>query len=197
MREVLILAMGIMRFVSLLLLCTLGLSSAYGVLSLNIEVFDDTTFLGQISGTIDPDANIGTEFSNVLYLWSPQGTDWVIAGVPDNPLPVNDSGVTNQATTVSSSRNPDNSEYISFFTEYTIAAGQVFSFSFEVLGGGAVFNPENVDASSFILSAGYNSGDPFPDPNTQVGGVVPEPATYAVLIGVGAFAVAGWRRLRS
>lgn len=156
---------------------------AVNIFNFSIDDITDTISF-DIQGTIDAGATIGTIDSHQLYIGSPGDNDWITGGANSMTIS-NNAGAIRDLHTGWGQYMP-----YAFGDHVIVAAGAFESFaigdvidaSVSITGGTVV--GANVDVNSIIVTAGYNSANPFPDVGTQIGSVVPEPKHAAMLSGV-------------
>lgn len=161
-----------------------------GALKLEITLFDNQSFDGNVTGTIDAGASIGAINNAFLYIGVPGDTDWISSnGNISSFLNGGSQTVSIEGGIYTSSANGDS---LGLDMDDNLILGDTVDLFFSFDTGGA-FNPGNVDSNLFIISAGYDNASPFPDAASQVG-AIPEPSTYALLMGGGIFGVLIWSR---
>lgn len=148
-----------------------------------------------LTGTIDPGANIGATDNSVFYIGAPGNADWVL-------LNSTIAGTVNQG---SGHRLIDTTSggYITFtLGDYATLSTADFqpwqvgdSVDALVTISGGTLDAGAIDPAQIIVAAGFDELDVFPDSANTVGGyAIPEPATYAGLLGLGALGLVVWKR---
>lgn len=162
------------------LIFALSGSASYAALQLQITHFDNLSFDGNVTGTIDAGASIGAINNAFLYIGVPGDTDWIsINGNIDTFQNNGGQTVNIEGGIYTSSVNGDS---IGLDMDDNLMQNDIVNLSFSFSTGGA-FTPANVDSNLFIISAGYDNSAPFPDAASQVG-AIPEPGAYASLMGL-------------
>lgn len=150
--------------------------------------FSGTTLSFDISGAIDPsDTPVGVNESNVLYVGAPSDTDWItedVFGDDGVSLIFNNNGGGSLDITELLYFNGVGGDFIRLGTSAPafLSGGDSVDASISITGSSLI--AVNLDEADLIVTAGFNSLDTFPDPSVQVGAYVPEPAAYAMLLGL-------------
>ncbi|WOO43313.1 PEP-CTERM sorting domain-containing protein [Rubellicoccus peritrichatus] len=178
------------RITLLFTFCTVFTSSlAKAAITASFSQFDNTAIVFTLKGDIPVGANIGAGAPNVLFIGVPGDTDWVASQGTDDTT-TNMGSPSRLAS--SSAYNPnDAGDFIQVVYDANFSVGDTVDTMVTLNGNNII--PANVDPNSMIVSAGFDSLAVIPDPTTDVGNAIPEPATYAAVLAMIALGVIGFR----
>lgn len=156
---------------------------------------DGNTLEFDITGTIQVGADIGGSSSHVIFIGAPGNNAWVTSNSTSGTVTVN-SGITLEPSQASY-QTFNNGDYIRLSKDLAnLAVGDHVDAHVSITGGS--LNPAGITLADIIVTAGFDGNNPFPDATNQIGqySAVPEPASWATLLGVGIFAATLARRRR-
>ena len=148
----------------------------------NIEL-NATTLSLDLSGSIDV---VGNESKNNLFIGQLSNHAWVNSFA----IGVWTDGGGTHAFTTGGVNSVAQADFAYVGGNIDLVVGQTIEGSLTVTGS---FNPASTDISQWVVSAGYNSSDSLPDPDTVTGAAAPEP-TSGLLVLAGTVVLTGRRR---
>lgn len=157
-------------------------------------MINTTSLEFDLSGTVAPAGFTPPAGVTDLYIGDPGNADWIGQSATATSVSGSAAGLSLSSGSLTSFADGD---YIrlDFGSALDFTTGQSVNLSVSFDDANVLLNTANIDVNDLIVTWGFNSSDtdPFPDSTYQIG-AVPEPGSFALLMGLGTLGFLAARR---